>query len=173
MGQILTTPFILATNNGTAGLTVSTAQAIRFNAYGAGTLTTDSSGNITATSDARAKNTIAAFTTGLAAVRQLQPKKYHWKPETGLNPDDENVAIYAQDLIAAGIPEAVFTQRTEESRDASGATVRKKIASSYYTVSDRVVVSALVNAVKELAAKNDALEVRLATLEAVAKTKAK
>jgi hypothetical protein len=167
-----------STTNGGATFTtpafsVSGAGAIAFNTYGAGTLTTDSSGNITATSDARAKDTISVFTTGLASVRQLQPKKYSWKPETGLNPDDINVAIYAQDLIAAGIPEAVSTQRTEETKDASGKLVRHRVPSAYYSVSDRVVISALINAVKELAAKNDALEVRLATLEATAKTKAK
>ncbi len=161
--------FHIKNTSATNEFSITQAGAIRFNAYGAGTATFDSSGNITSVSDARAKNTIAPFTTGLAAVRQLQPKKYHWKPETGLNPDDINVAIYAQDLIAAGIPEAVSMERTVESKNTAGSTVRTRVPASYYTVSDRVVLSALINAVKELAAKNDALELRLATLEADAK----
>lgn len=168
---------------GGVALTISSSgdTGMRFNGYGAGTLNTDSSGNITATSDARAKDTVADFTTGLAAIRQLQPKKYHWKKETGLNTSDLNVSVYAQDLIAAGIPEAVFTQRTVEEQEevsvngviqkrqklnAQGQPLTKKTDANYYTVSDRAVMSALINAVKELAAENDTLKTRMAALEA-------
>ncbi len=198
---------VLQIGNGNDAVTISAARAIRFNAYGAGSLSTDSSGNISATSDARAKDTVGDFTTGLAAVRQLQPKKYHWKKSTGLNTDDLNVSVYAQDLIAAGIPEAVATQRTEDEMEtvdltvmvdeegrevdpkqlsspgarakltaknirvtrpkktATGETVTRKVDATYYSVSDRAVIAALINAAKELAAKNDALEARVAKLE--------
>jgi hypothetical protein len=197
---------VVQIGNGNDAITISAARALRFNAYGAGTLSTDSSGNITATSDSRAKDTVGDFTTGLAAIRQLQPKKYHWKKSTGLNPDDLNVSVYAQDLIAAGLPEAVSTQRTEDEMEtvdvvvdaqgreldqkqiaaldgpakaasknirvnrikktAAGETVTRKVDAAYYSVSDRAVIAALINAAKELAAKNDALEARLAKLEA-------
>jgi hypothetical protein len=175
----------------------SSAGALRLHAYGAGTLTTDSSGNVTATSDARAKTVVGDFTTGLAAVRQLQPKKYHWRAETGLNTDDVNVSLIAQDLIAAGVPEAVASERTVEvleeveieellpvdrgnslvqtvryvkrkelrpKLDANGKRVTRKEPASY-TVSDRAVISVLVNSIKELDAANAELRARLDKLE--------
>ena len=50
-------------------------------------------------------------------------------------------------------------------KTASGEIVTAKVDATY-TVSDRAVISALINAVKELADKNDALEARVAKLEA-------
>jgi hypothetical protein len=150
---------------GTTALTLDSSQALRLNAYGAGTLTTDSSGNVTATSDERAKNITGTFTKGLAEVIKLTPKTYTWKPETGLNTTDEVASLTAQDLIAAGIPEAVSTYRTvadlnddgTPKLDADGKPLTKRIDATY-TVSDRTVIAALVNAVKELKAEVDALK---------------
>ena len=146
-------------------MTLSSAQALRLNGYGAGTLTTDSSGNVTATSDERAKNITGTFTKGLAEVVKLTPKRYTWKPETGLNTTDEVASLTAQDLIAAGIPEAVSTYRTvadlnddgTPKLDADGKPLTKRIDATY-TVSDRAVIAALVNAVKELKTEVDALK---------------
>lgn len=167
--------------NAAEKLRVDTSGNVRFVSYGAGTLTTDSSGNITATSDARAKNLIAPFTTGLAAIRQLTPQKYSWKKATGLNPDDLNVSLVAQDLIAAGISEAVFTERTtsvfddfddgsgkivkRERKDAQGEVVTQKVPSTYYSVNDRAVIATIVNAIKELANANDSLAGRVSALD--------
>jgi hypothetical protein len=159
-----TDPFVISTN-GTDALTINSSQALRLNAYGAGTLTTDSSGNVTATSDERAKNITGTFTKGLAEVVKLTPKTYTWKPETGLNTTDEVASLTAQDLIAAGIPEAVSTYRTvadldedgKQKLDANAKPLTKRIEATY-TVSDRAVIAALVNAVKELKAEVDALK---------------
>lgn len=156
---------IVRTNGYGTAMTLSSTQALRLNAYGAGALTTDSSGNVTATSDERAKNIIGTFTKGLAEVVKLTPKTYTWKPETGLNPTDEVVSLTAQDLIAAGLPEAVSTYRTvadlnddgTPKLDADGKPLTKRIDATY-TVSDRAVIAALVNAIKELNAKVAALE---------------
>lgn len=173
---------------GTAGFIMNSSRAIRFNAYGVGTITSDSSGNLTAVSDARMKDIGADFTTGLTAIRKLTPKFYHWNRASGLNTEDVNVSLIAQDVQAAGLPEAVATYRTVDvmenapptldeiasgrltgklrpKRDAGGATVTQKIESTY-TVSDRVIIAALVNAIKELGATNDALLARVAKLEA-------
>lgn len=144
----------VATFNG-SGSTI--AGPVRMSQYGAGAATFDSSGNITSVSDVRLKNLIRPFMTGLAAVRQLQPQVYTWKAETGLNTDDINVSLIAQDLIAAGIPEAVATQRTITGKDANGNPTKTRVDSTY-TVSDRAVISALVNAIKELDARLTALE---------------
>lgn len=167
---------------------LSDAGAWRWNTYGAGTLTTDSSGNITATSDARAKNIQGPFSKGLDVIRRLTPHSYHWKPETGLNTADLNVSLIAQDLIAAGLDEAVATTRTVDEMEEVVQTVRSQRAErdglgvlravpevqeikrlrpkcdhrgqritrsipATYTVNDRVIIAALVNAVKEIDAR--------------------
>ena len=153
--------------------------AVRFHAYGAGTATFDSSGNITSVSDARLKNITGTFTKGLAEIVKLTPKLYTWKPDTGLVTDDINATLIAQDLIAAGIPEAVTTYRTvavmeddaqsaediaegkpvtqHAKLDADGKPVTQRVDANY-SVSDRTVIAALVNAVKELKAEIDALK---------------
>jgi hypothetical protein len=169
---------ILATN-GTTKVTIASAGAVRFHAYGAGAATFDSSGNITSVSDARLKNITGTFTKGLAEIVKLTPKLYTWKPETGLVTDDINATLIAQDLIAAGLSEAVATYRTvpvmeddvqsaediaagkpvtqHAKLDANGKAVTERIDANY-SVSDRTVIAALVNAVKELKAEIDALK---------------
>jgi hypothetical protein len=155
------------------------AGAVRMSNYGAGAATFDSSGNITSVSDARLKNITGTFTKGLAEIVKLTPKLYTWKPETGLVTDDINATLIAQDLIAAGIPEAVTTYRTvavmendvqsaedlaagkpvtqHAKLDSAGKPVTQRVDANY-SVSDRTVIAALVNAVKELKAEIDALK---------------
>lgn len=158
---------------------IASTGAITMNAYGAGAATFDSSGNITSVSDARLKNITGTFTKGLAEIVKLTPKLYTWKPETGLVTDDINATLIAQDLIAAGLSEAVSTYRTvpvmeddvqsaediaagklvtqHPKLDADGKAVTQRVDSNY-SVSDRTVIAALVNAVKELKAEIDALK---------------
>jgi hypothetical protein len=158
---------------------VSNSAPVRFSAYGAGAATFDSSGNITSVSDARLKNITGTFTKGLAEIVKLTPKLYTWKPETGLVTDDINATLIAQDLIAAGLSEAVATYRTvpvmeddvqsaediaagkpvtqHAKLDANGKPVTQRVDANY-SVSDRTVIAALVNAVKELKAEIDALK---------------
>ena len=173
-----TTP---AAGDGSVRFQVSNAGAVRMNAYGAGTATFDSSGNITSVSDARLKNITGTFTKGLAEIVKLTPKLYTWKPETGLVTDDINATLIAQDLIAAGLSEAVTTYRTvpvmeddvqsaediaagkpvtqHPKLDADGKAVTQRVDANY-SVSDRTVIAALVNAVKELKAEIDALKAK-------------
>lgn len=178
---------ILQSGAGTTALTLDSAQkatfagAVRFSTYGAGSATFDSSGNITSVSDARMKNITGTFTKGLAEIVKLTPKLYTWKPETGLVSDDVVASLIAQDLIAAGIPEAVSTYRTiavmendaqsaediaagkpvtqHAKLDAAGKPVTQRVDANY-SVSDRTVIAALVNAVKELKTEIDALKAR-------------
>jgi hypothetical protein len=171
----------LYTASGAGQIVLNQSGAVRFYAYGAGAATFDSSGNITSVSDARLKNITGTFTKGLAEIVKLTPKLYTWKPETGLVTDDINATLIAQDLIAAGIPEAVTTYRTvavmeddvqsaediaagkpvtqHAKLDADGKPVTQRIDANY-SVSDRTVIAALVNAVKELKAEIDALKAK-------------
>ena len=170
---------IFSTNGSTEAMRIASTGAVRFNAYTTGTAMFDSAGNITSVSDARLKNITGTFTKGLAEIVKLTPKLYTWKPETGLVTDDINATLIAQDLIAAGLPEAVSTYRTvpvmendvqsaediaagkpvtqHAKLDADGKPVTKRVDSNY-SVSDRTVIAALVNAVKELKAEIDALK---------------
>ncbi len=101
------------TVSGTGLQTIGGAlSTVRMPGYGAGAATFDSSGNITSASDERMKVVDRPFTTGLDSLRKLTPQVYHWNARSGLNTSDVNVSLMAQDLIAAGVPEAVFTERT-------------------------------------------------------------
>ena len=127
--------------NGTARLTISSTGAIQFNTgYGVGTITSDASGNLTSVSDARYKDTAGPFTRGLDAVLALTPQCYHWNAFSGLSQEELNVGFVAQDVLTT-IPEAVGLSNT-----------------GFYTFSDRPIIAALVNAVKELTARLVELE---------------
>ena len=154
---------------GTARMQVFASGSVKLNSYGAGTLQTDSSGNVTASSDARLKNVTGDFSRGLADVLKLTPRIYHWNEKSGMNTEDENVGFIAQEVQDA-IPEAVGTMKTtdyEEDDAATGKKVRKskREAAEYLTLSDRPLIAALVNAVKELKAENDTLRARVSALE--------
>lgn len=119
---------------------VTSATGMRFSGYGAGALATDASGNVTATSDARYKTGIRAFTRGLAEVLALKPVTYKWTKESGLETEHEYSGFVAQDVQKV-VPEAVF--------DAVDGTL---------SFSDRPITASLVNAIKELTARLTALE---------------
>ncbi len=120
--------------NSSAAISINnaTATGLQFNGYGAGTITSDASGNLTSISDSRWKDISGDFTRGLAAVRQLRPKTYHWKKESGLDAKELNAGFIAQEVLPV-IPEAV-------SQGPDG----------FYSFADRPITAALVNAVNEL-----------------------
>ena len=148
---------------GAERMRIATAGGIRFNAYGAGTLVTDSSGNVTASSDASLKTVTGTFTRGLADVLKLTPRTYHWNEKSGMDTEDENVGFIAQEVLES-IPEAVGQYRTSEV-EVDGKKIKKREKAELLTLSDRPLIAALVNAVRELNEKNTALEARVAALE--------
>ena len=112
---------------------------IRFNGYGAGTLQTDASGNISTTSDESLKDIVGPFTRGLEDLLKIDvPVNFHWRPESGMETAGVYSGFTAQG-VAKGIPEAV------SERD------------GLLSLSDRPIIAALINAVKELKADNDNL----------------
>ena len=179
-GSINDSGFVALNGGGTSGfiqfliglterMRIATDGGIRFNAYGAGTLVTDTSGNVTASSDSRLKTVTGSFTRGLDDVLKLTPRTYRWNEKSGMNTEDENVGFIAQEVLGA-VPEAVGTMKTtdyEEDDAATGKKVRKskREAAEYLTLSDRPIIAALVNAVKELKAENDTLRARVSALE--------
>jgi len=127
-------------NNGTGAIIgIPYSGSIRFYTYGAGTLVTDASGNITASSDARMKDVLGNFDRGLAAICGITPKLFKWNAESGLDREQVNAGFVAQDVLPH-IPEAIHEK------------------DGRYSMSDRPLIAALVNAVKELSARVAALE---------------
>lgn len=116
------------------------AGQVQFNAYGAGTLTTDASGNITAASDERLKDVLSPFERGLAAIQALDPIVYRWKPESGMDLTHDYVGFGAQHVQEV-IPEAIGLDQR-----------------GYLTLADRPLLAAMVNAIKELSARIIELE---------------
>ena len=111
--------------------------AVRFSAYGAGTLTTDASGNVTATSDIRLKSNIKDFNAGLKEVLKLQPITYSWNGKSG----NETKGTYAG-FSAQNVKEFI-PYGTGEMPDGT------------LTLQDRAIMAAMVNAIKELKELND------------------
>ncbi len=115
--------------------------AFRLSTYGAGTLTTDASGNVTASSDERLKENITPYSAGLEEIKQINPISYNWNRRSGMDRMNTYHGVSAQNVEAA-IPEAIGV-------DVDG----------YKAVQDRPLIAALINAVKTL-------EARVAELEA-------
>lgn len=125
--------------NSTERIRLNSAGALQFTAYGAGTLVTDASGNVTASSDGRMKDVLGTFDRGLAAVCGITPKLFKWNAESGLDTEAVNAGFIAQDVLPH-IPEAIHEK------------------GGRFSMSDRPIIAALVNAVKELSARLEALE---------------
>ena len=137
LGQTVTEPTAQLHTNGT----------VRFANFGAGTLTTDSLGNLTVSSDERLKVLGGDFTKGLDALTKIQPINFHWKENTGFDFENNYVGFSAQNVLKS-LPEAV-----------------KLDGNGYYTLSDRPIIAALVNSVKELRKENEALKAAILELK--------
>ncbi len=145
---------VISSTGTTAGITLwpgntsvysslSTSGAWRWHAYGAGTLTTDASGNITAVSDERLKNIVGPFTAGLREILKLKTITYKWKPQSGM----ETEYFYAG-LGARNVKEVI---PLASGHDANGNL----------TIQDRAIIAALVNSTKELKAELDKLKKKI------------
>ncbi|MES2623277.1 MAG: tail fiber domain-containing protein [Patescibacteria group bacterium] len=149
-GTISRTEKMRLTHDGRLGIGTSTPSAnltasgtIRFTSLvgGGANLVVDSLGNVTVSSDERLKDIQGEFKTGLDKILGINPIVYKWKPETGYDTVNNYAGFSAQN-IQENIPEAV-------GEDARG----------FLTLADRPILAALVNAVKELAAKVEKIAV--------------
>jgi hypothetical protein len=105
-----------------------------------------------AASDERLKTAITPYEGGLDEVLDLSPIRFHWNEEgakfTGSSLNKEEVGFTAQNVQRV-LPEAITYEGNER----------------HLNFRDRPVIALLVNAVKELNAKNVDLEARLERLE--------
>lgn len=133
----------LRIDTATAGDIVKFSQAglIQLFKYGAGTLTTDSSGNVTASSDERLKDITGGFTRGIADLAAMDPAvMYRWKREEADGVDAQYAGWTAQG-VAKGIPEAVSTG-----------------PDGYLTLAERPILAAVVNGLLDLNTREEALQ---------------
>lgn len=152
--SIGSTDVLNALKNGNVGIGTPTPSAqlhttgtVRFAGFGAGTLTTDASGNLSVSSDERLKTNIGSFSRGLADIRGLSPISFSWRHSSGLDTEHTYYGFSAQNVRDA-IPEAVGI-------DPNG----------YLTLSDRPILAASVNAIKELDLKIEDITTGLPEVE--------
>jgi len=112
----------------------------RLSGYGSGTLTTDASGNITASSDRILKNVIKPVENALDKIMNFEPVYFKWNEKTDLDKENVYISTIAQS-IEKDFPEAVG-----------------KMADGTLTVQDRAVMAILVKAIQELKAEIDELK---------------
>ena len=134
----------LALGTTTASAQLHTTGTVRMQNFGAGTATFDANGNISSVSDERLKTILGSFNKGLDELLQINPILHKWNETSGL--DRENIyAGFSAQNVAKWIPEAASIN-----------------GDGMLGVSDRVIIAAIVNAVKELSAEVDVLKTKLA-----------
>ncbi len=143
---------ILSNGNVGIGTTSPSAQftttgSVRLANFGSGSLQTDADGNVSVSSDERLKDITGEYEAGLEAILTLKPITYHWNVISGFERSTEYAGFSAQN-VQASLPAAVG----EDKR-------------GYLTLSDRTILAAVVNSIKELWAKLQIHDERLQNLE--------
>ena len=111
---------------------ISIAGAVTWSQYGAGTLTTDASGNITAVSDIQVKRDVRPYTRGIEALIGLNPILHGYTAASGFDQSRNDYAGFSAQNVQQYFPEAVG-----------------KMADGMLTLNDRPLLAATINAVKE------------------------
>jgi hypothetical protein len=89
------------------------------------------------------------YTHGLREIMKLEPIQFRWKQGTGMDTESIYTGFSAQNVNAA-LPEAV-------GKDVNG----------YLSLSDRSILAALVNAVKDLKSENEELRSQIMQLQSM------
>jgi len=129
-------------------LTIYDNGTIAFNAYGAGTLTTNSAGVISA-SDGRYKTKTRGVEDALGSIMALQPTYYRWNEDCQFHTEHEELGFIAQE-VGAVIP---------------AASPNEEEADKYKNYSDRAVIAVMVKAIQEQQALITTLTERITALE--------
>ena len=126
---------------------------------GVGTITTSASSTAYNTSsDYRLKENAVAISDGITRLKTLKPYRFNWK----IDPDTTVDGFFAHEVTA--VPESVTGTKDEVSTDDNGAI--PKGDPIYQTIDHSKLVPLLTAALQEEIAKREALEARVATLEA-------
>ena len=111
----------------------------------------------TVVSDERVKTNIQDYTTGLTEILQINPKTFDYNGKAGFEETTGNIGIIAQDVQGI-MPETINTYEAKLNEDDAEET-------ELFNFDSHPIQFALINAVKELNAKVEALEARIQTLE--------
>lgn len=133
----------------------NTATPVLFTNASSGTVgsidTTSTTTSYVTSSDYRLKENIQPMQNALAVVQQLNPVTYTWKAD-----GSDGQGFIAHELQAV-VPDCVTGEK--DAVDEEGKPVYQGVDTSF-------LVATLTKAIQELSAKNDALEARIAALEA-------
>ena len=130
------------------GIVIDSNQILQFPAYGAGTLSTTSNGYVT-TSDSRYKTKTRSIQNGSDLVKQLNPTYYRWKEDSPFHGEYEELGFMAQE-VAEVIPEASPEPESDNKMK------------NYH---DRAIIAVLVESVKEILVRLDALESKINSMQ--------
>jgi hypothetical protein len=121
---------------------------VKMNNYGAGTATFDASGNITSVSDMRLKNLQGMYGVGLKQLMQINPIVYKYNKKSKLDTVNNYIGFSAQNV-----------------KDALGENAVGINKDGYYSLQDRALIAASINAIKELKQLNDAQQKEIDNLK--------
>ncbi len=131
-----------------AAITINdaTATGLQFSGYGAGTITSDASGNLTAVSDERMKSSIRPFTRGLPAILGIARAPgglilHGYAPHSGLDQTRDDYAGFGASVVEQFIPEAIGLALH------GALSFNGKPITRVRGLADRAILAALVNAV--------------------------
>lgn len=153
------------------GAQLHTTGSVRFANFGAGTATFDASGNISSVSDERFKDIQGNFKASLNEIKNIIPILYKWNGKSGLETESVYAGFSAQN-VAQAIPEAVGIKslpdidlpKPETSSlaldddQSSDPPVDSRPLVQYYSLQDRALLAAVINAIKVLDQRISALE---------------
>ena len=117
-----------------------TTGTLRHSNFGAGAANFDADGMVSSVSDERMKDIVGTFTAGLSELMGINPILHKYNALSGLDTVNTYAGFSAQNVMQF-IPEAVG-----------------QAPNGYYSLSDRPIIAALVNAVKELQKEIDDLK---------------
>lgn len=106
----------------------------------------NTNGSWTKMSDLALKNRVRSYEDGLETLLKINPIRYHYKEEMGLNSKDEQIGVVAQDIQEIA-PYMVGRGKINPEND-----------EEFLTIDDGAMVYMLINAVKELKAEIEALK---------------
>ena len=129
-----------------------------------------------ATSDARYKQNVQTLNGALNIVKALRPVSFDWKkhPVHAFDTENTTVGFLAQEVqqVLADKPYMnSIIKKNEcviepEVKDENGDVTTAAVTEEFLGIAEGNMIAILTSAIQELSAKNDALEARLAALEA-------
>lgn len=144
-----TNTLFLNTQGGAVVVNQNTTPAFSFAVNG--TCAKPGGGSWSALSDARLKQNIQSYSSGLEILNQIEPVTYSYTPESGYDSDIRYVGVIAQDLQKI-IPTMVHER---------ALNLEENPEEKFLTVDPSEFTYVLINAVKELSIQNEKLQLQL------------